>query len=634
MSNNQNILIDAINQNSLKWKEFNLQSQQLDLEEYNQQILEENEQVKNSRKQLAEKTKEFRKLRDEEKLIQLKQLLKGYQEEIDNLTKKNKSKESKLLTFYQHMLELTDPVPIFNKINEELKDNLTLKRQADEYKKKNEELSLELTLEKKKQGEFDTILINQIAQKEYSLKSEMEIQQREHLLKESEMKKEIDNLNQQLNFINKNQALKQQQLIESFNMENEKADNQMSQLEFIMNQMEEIKDQNYQLSRENENLKKTLNENNNDINNKIEREVVNGDNTIIVKELNNKIENQAIEINNLIKEIEKHQSQFNKNKQLNEQSIIELKDQLNTQIQQNQNLSEKLNSMKDYEQIKKELNLLKDIEFPEYKEDTDMTSSPTENIDSKEEILQKMVKKQQQLQNESIKYKNELKNQEKENQINKELIIQKDELIIQKEKLIKKLEQDLVTLNNQNNQSDNDNDKSNLPLSPTINNNKEHLIPILSQQRDRYRSRNMELEEEIRKIMEQKKEMDYQYQELNLENMKLYEQIKYQKQYSNQEGSKSSGNRGNDYAMIDMHGVNKKYDQMLDDRENPFVKFKLKEENRRYQTLNSMDRLALSITKLFLTNYITRAILLCYLLCLHALILILIYNFIQINDEK
>ncbi|KAG2079224.1 hypothetical protein BDR04DRAFT_1146939 [Suillus decipiens] len=64
------------------------------------------------RKQLADRTKEFKKIPDDEKLNSFKGLLKAYQTEIDNLTKRSKVSENAFLNVYKVLAEAPDPYPL------------------------------------------------------------------------------------------------------------------------------------------------------------------------------------------------------------------------------------------------------------------------------------------------------------------------------------------------------------------------------------------------------------------------------------------------------------------------------------------------------------------------------------------
>ena len=64
-----------------------------------------------SRKALTAATKGFRRLPDDEKLPQVKPLLKLYQEEIDALTRRSRAAEKAFVAVFRTLADLPDPVP-------------------------------------------------------------------------------------------------------------------------------------------------------------------------------------------------------------------------------------------------------------------------------------------------------------------------------------------------------------------------------------------------------------------------------------------------------------------------------------------------------------------------------------------
>ena len=54
---------------------------------------------------------DFKKASPEDKLSMFNSLLKGYQEEVDNLTKRAKFGENAFLNIYQKLYEAPDPYP-------------------------------------------------------------------------------------------------------------------------------------------------------------------------------------------------------------------------------------------------------------------------------------------------------------------------------------------------------------------------------------------------------------------------------------------------------------------------------------------------------------------------------------------
>ncbi|TYG43097.1 hypothetical protein ES288_D12G310000v1 [Gossypium darwinii] len=72
------------------WKELDLEKEKSLLDGQGLRIAENLENSQKNRRKLAESTRNFKKASAEEKLRLFNSLLKGYQEEIDNLTKRAK----------------------------------------------------------------------------------------------------------------------------------------------------------------------------------------------------------------------------------------------------------------------------------------------------------------------------------------------------------------------------------------------------------------------------------------------------------------------------------------------------------------------------------------------------------------
>ncbi|TYK14218.1 protein CASP [Cucumis melo var. makuwa] len=74
-------------------------------------VAENQENSQKNRRKLAESTRDFKKAQPEEKLNLFSSLLKSYQEEVDNLTKRAKFGENAFLNIYQKLYEAPDPYP-------------------------------------------------------------------------------------------------------------------------------------------------------------------------------------------------------------------------------------------------------------------------------------------------------------------------------------------------------------------------------------------------------------------------------------------------------------------------------------------------------------------------------------------
>ncbi|CAL5445125.1 unnamed protein product [Camellia sinensis] len=100
------------------WKDFNLEKEKGVLDEQGLRIAENQENSQKNRRKLAESTRDFKKASAEEKLSLFNSLLKGYQEEVDNLTKRAKYGENAFLNIYQKLYEAPDPYPVLSSIAE------------------------------------------------------------------------------------------------------------------------------------------------------------------------------------------------------------------------------------------------------------------------------------------------------------------------------------------------------------------------------------------------------------------------------------------------------------------------------------------------------------------------------------
>ncbi|GLC41611.1 hypothetical protein PLESTF_000273100 [Pleodorina starrii] len=92
------------------WREFDLEGIRTKLDEIGLKVAEHQEDSMQSRRKLAEATRDFKK-NNEAVSKTVGPLLKQYQEEIDRLTKRAKHGETAFLDLYQKLYEAPDPAP-------------------------------------------------------------------------------------------------------------------------------------------------------------------------------------------------------------------------------------------------------------------------------------------------------------------------------------------------------------------------------------------------------------------------------------------------------------------------------------------------------------------------------------------
>lgn len=74
-------------------------------------MYDEEERALRARKQLSEQTKALKQLSSEQKLTTLPTVMKAYQEEINQLTRRSKHAENAFLALYKSLVEAPDPAP-------------------------------------------------------------------------------------------------------------------------------------------------------------------------------------------------------------------------------------------------------------------------------------------------------------------------------------------------------------------------------------------------------------------------------------------------------------------------------------------------------------------------------------------
>ena len=131
------------------------------------------------RKELAQKTKAFRKLDDASKLNEVKDLLKAYQSYVDVLTTHNKAVHAGFMKAYSPLSEAPDPYPLLEASVDSLvtaeevtprleKENKDLKKQNEQLHKQLEENERSLGAERDKRVSFEGAQDNKIKEVEES----------------------------------------------------------------------------------------------------------------------------------------------------------------------------------------------------------------------------------------------------------------------------------------------------------------------------------------------------------------------------------------------------------------------------------------------------------------------------------
>ena len=159
------------------------------------------------------------------------------------------------------------------------------------------------------------------------------------------------------------------------------------------------------------------------------------------------------------------------------------------------------------------------------------------------------------------------------------------------------------------------------------------ILPMVQAQRDRFKQKNLKLEEELSKQYHVVSSLRQEIASLQKDNLSLYEKTRYVSTYNRgQHASSASG-----YAQsppstsIQMSADSPsgpsldRYRSAYEANITPFAAFRGREATRAYKRMSLPERIVFSITRLILANRTSRNLFAAYCLALHVLIFVMLY---------
>ncbi|PXF42004.1 Protein CASP [Gracilariopsis chorda] len=156
------------------------------------------------------------------------------------------------------------------------------------------------------------------------------------------------------------------------------------------------------------------------------------------------------------------------------------------------------------------------------------------------------------------------------------------------------------------------------------------MLDIVAGQRDRFRARTMELEEDNRKLMERIEKLTSDLDSLKSDNVRLYENIRFLQSY--QQSGGNLGKASNSVRSTDSHQAISigddedsrsflgKYRSMYEDMVNPYTIFNRRERHKRMSEMSAPERLTLRASQRALSTRTSRLIVFFYIILLHVLV--------------
>lgn len=630
------------------WKEFDLEKEKAILDEQGLRIAENQENSQKNRRKLAESTRDFKKASNEEKLNLFNSLLKGYQEEVDNLTKRAKFGENSFLNIYQKLYEAPDPYPALASIAEKDSKLSELESENRKMKVELEEFRTEATHLRNQQSTIRRLeeRTRQLEQQmEEKVKEIVEIKQRSlaeenqkvlEVIKEREevLQGQLRQAQETVANMQKLHELAQSQLFEVRAQSEEERAAKQSEVNLLMDEVERAQTRLLSLEREKALLRSQLQVANEDNDQK------SSDNL----DTNSVLENSLITKEKIISalNVELHNLETTLSNE-REQHINEIK-RLNVQLNEKEAALEALNkelqlrpTIKLVEDLRKKVKILQAVGYNSIEAEDWETATGGEEMSKLESLLmdknRKMEHEMTQLkvklsEKTSLLEAAELKIEELTAKVNEQQI------------LIQKLEEDILKGYRSKDRKGSVFEDWDLSESGgtdpseygeqrrgTLDQDQSSMLKVICNQRDRFRARLRETEEEVRQLKEKIGMLNSELEKTKADNVKLYGKIRYVQDYNSEKViSRGPKKYAEDLESGFGSDVESKYKKIYEDDINPFAAFSKKEKDQRYKELGLRDKITLSSGRFLLGNKYARTFAFFYTIGLHILVFSCLYR--------
>ncbi|KAF4567546.1 hypothetical protein EYR40_006547 [Pleurotus pulmonarius] len=662
------------------WKYISLSELQKTLDAQGVELVDQQKESVVGRKALADKTKEFKKLPDGEKANAFKGLLKAYQTEIDSLTKRCKSSENAFLNVYKLLAEAPDPYPLLEaavdqtvRIAEAREQELELQRLREENAelKKRVADSSPLEVAKKKaearaeqlEQKMEEMIQEKIVQKENELNATYDERLRNYQEREQDLQRQVALAKTQLRDLRTSHESNQAKLIDQTQRQDQEVVAKLTEMDMVAADLERANSRVATVERRNEILRAEIESirSGNDTNNH-------------TRALETQVAQLEVELERLSRALETQKAQQAETDLASSKKLEEATKEIQRKTSEIEQLKLRLKQYADYDEIKRELEIMKFVEFggfDDIDEENDQESPQPNgharsNSHSAVQLPNPNADKANAEQGNSLEALLAAKNkrilgeltrlrilytelEESYNTSEQRLMEASSELISQKA-LNERLENDLLSMNQHGGKpadspptdgadvlaelglgtkktSQPPTQSTSIPFTSSADTS---ILPIVTSQRDRFRQRNAELEEELRKQFQVISELRSEIKNLQADNLKLYEKVRYMQSYREEAGSRPPTSQldplpapaGSGTGLDDMGKYRARYEEAM----NPFEAFRGREATRAYQNLNPIERGVLVLTRAILGNRRARTFFICYAIALHLLVMFTTYE--------
>jgi homeobox protein cut-like len=158
------------------------------------------------------------------------------------------------------------------------------------------------------------------------------------------------------------------------------------------------------------------------------------------------------------------------------------------------------------------------------------------------------------------------------------------------------------------------------------------ILPMIQAQRDRFKQKNQQLEEELQKTHETVTALRQEITSLQKDNLNLYEKSRYVSAYSRGANMTSSSaySSGPSHTSIQVDDdvgnlTERRWKSQYESSISPFAAFRGREATRAYKRMSLPERMIFSLTRIVLATRLSRNLFAVYCVALHVLVFMMLY---------
>ncbi|APA10476.1 hypothetical protein SS1G_07014 [Sclerotinia sclerotiorum 1980 UF-70] len=671
------------------WRTIDLTSMIPSLDNTASEIVQYQRDSTVQRKELAQKTKDFRKLDDSNKLSEIKGLLKAYQTFIDLLTNHSKSTNSAFLQVYSSLSEAPDPYPLLEASVDSLllsEDTLPKITQENEHLQKSvsklttqlEDTESRLEAERITRKNLEEGLETKVKDVETSWAAVLEEKKDNWEAKEKSLEEKVENQDRLLSEIKASYEVNQR-LGQSENADADGGRGHVTsaELEMVTSDLERTSVRLAEVEARNEQLRIELAQSASQVPSQ----------PALALEDEPAYMRLRSENSSLLRKLDAARVERDAKKRDLDTKLRSLEREIGMLKEERDSLKTKVQKWSDYEDVKQELEVLKSIEFSMGDDDetqdngaSSTTPEPTGNGSGKvkgETLEQLLLARNKKLGDELTVLRVSHQDLQSRLQNMQETLSTTNAELEKSQTLVTTLENDLTNM--QNGVSAYPSAPSvagtyssrypqsaigqfasrNRKISPTSSiisgfdprtpmgstpvdvlrsgepvGGGSGILPMVTAQRDRFKKRNSELENELSESHRTVSSLRQEISALQKDNLNLYEKTRYVSTYNRAGPTASSAssyatNPNPSTVQISSSTSSglalNRYRSAYESNISPFAAFRGRESARAYKRMSLPERIVFSITRMVLATRTSRNLFAGYCVALHLMVFFSLY---------